>query len=357
MRKSASTTRRPTKPDAPGTASASNHDAYPHAWIRLAPAKPTSLFDSYWDFAAKRQDLFFAQVGGNFNIPTDDLVLATYKFTNAYRASDRVSQYLIRNVIYEGDQSTDEVFFRILVFKLFNRVDTWRLLQKEIGEISYDTYSFKRYDSVLGRARGQHQQIYSGAYIMPSGKTSFGSKIKYRNHLRLLEKLMSQAIPQRIADCRSMQEAFEILRSFPMLGNFLAYQYLIDLNYSTITDFSEGEYIVPGPGALSGIRKCFSSLGGLTEPELIRYIAERQEEEFRLRGIRFKTLWGRRLQLIDCQNLFCEIDKYSRVQFPNLDGGNGRTKIKQRYTPNQERIAYWYPPKWKIDTGLEPEMI
>ena len=27
----------------------------------------------------------------------------------------------------------------------------------------------------------------------------------------------------------------------------------------------------------------------------------------------FQNLWGRRLQLIDCQNLFCEVDKYSRV--------------------------------------------
>ena len=44
-----------------------------------------------------------------------------YKFTNTYRASDRVSQYLIRNVIYEGAQSAEEVFFRTILFKLFNR--------------------------------------------------------------------------------------------------------------------------------------------------------------------------------------------------------------------------------------------
>lgn len=30
-------------------------------------------------------------------------------------------------------------------------------------------------------------------------------------------------------------------------------------------------------------------------------------------GLRFRSLAGRRLKLIDCQNLFCEVDKYARV--------------------------------------------
>ena len=64
---------------------------------------------------------------------TDDPVLRAHKFTNAYRASDRVSQYLIRRVIYRDDLPDDpaEVVFRILLFKLFNRIETWELLEKK----------------------------------------------------------------------------------------------------------------------------------------------------------------------------------------------------------------------------------
>ena len=29
--------------------------------------------------------------------------------------------------------------------------------------------------------------------------------------------------------------------------------------------------------------------------------------------VEFRDLWGRPLQLIGCQNLFCEVDKYARV--------------------------------------------
>ena len=53
--------------------------------------------------------------------------------------------------------------------------------------------------------------------------------------------------------------------------------------------------------------------------------------------MRFRTLFGRRMQLIDCQNLFCETDKYSRVAYPKITGLNSRVKIKQRYKHNNFR--------------------
>ena len=99
----------------------------------------------------------------------------------------------------------------------------------------------------------------------------------------------------------------------------------------------------------SGIRKCFADLGGLTETEVIRYVAERQEREFLARGLQFQTLWGRPLQLIDCQNVFCEVDKYSRVMHPNVKGRGCRTRIKQKFHPNRAPIEYWFPPKWSLN--------
>ena len=83
-----------------------------------------------------------------------------------------------------------------------------------------------------------------------------------------------------------MQESFEILRSYPSMGDFLAYQYITDINYSEITHFSEMELVIPGPGARDGIRKCFASLGGLNEVEIIKQCAVRQDEEFRNQGLR-----------------------------------------------------------------------
>jgi hypothetical protein len=66
--------------------------------------------------------------------------------------------------------------------------------------------------------------------------------------------------------------------------SFLAYQYAIDLNYSPLVNFSEDSFVVSGPGALDGIRKCLANLGGLNESNIIKLVTDRQEHEFEQRG-------------------------------------------------------------------------
>jgi hypothetical protein len=196
------------------------------------------------------------------------------------------------------------------------------------------------------------RRIYSAAYIMPPGSSAFGRPAKHQNHLLLLESMMDDWLPERLAQTRTMQEGFEKLRAYPTIGDFLAYQFITDINYSEITDFSEMDFVVPGPGARDGLRKCCADPGGLNEPELIRLMADLQEQEFERLGLDFQSLWGRRLQLIDCQNLFCEVDKYARVAHPQITGRTGRTRIKQKFEPNPKPIDLFYPPKWKLNEKI-----
>ena len=281
---------------------------------------------------------------------TTDAVLAKYKFTNAYRASDRTSQYLIRNVIYRQNlpSTVQEVVFRVLLFKLFNRIETWELLEQTVGSITFAEYSSAFYDDVLSRARAQGRRLYSAAYIMPPGG-SHGSSIKHRNHLALLERMMRDRLPDRLAETRTMREGFALLRGYPMVGDFLAYQWITDINYSECTDFSEMEFVVPGPGARDGLRKCFVDRGGLDDCDLIRLVADIQDKEFERLGLEFQSLWGRQLQLIDCQSLFCEVDKYARMKHPHIQGRSKRSRIKQRFDPNATEIELFYPPKWGLN--------
>lgn len=319
----------------------------------LRPLKATVVFATYWRFAVERQRVFFRRVSGEPPPWTDDAVLLAHKFTNAYRAADRVSQYLIRNVIYEGDQTSREVFFRTILFKIFNRIETWELLVEKLGEIRFSEFRFEIYDRILSAASASGRCLYSAAYIMPSGGRNSGYARKHQMHLRLVERMVRDNLPERVGACRRMRDAFTALREYPTIGDFLAYQYVTDLNYSTLTDFSEMEFVVPGPGAKDGIRKCFSDLGGLTEAEVIKFITERQEECLAAAGLSLQTLWGRRLQLIDCQNLFCEVDKYARVAHPEFQGHSGRSRIKQKLRPSTTPVPHWYPPKWGINDRLD----
>ncbi|MFI4999885.1 MAG: nucleotide kinase domain-containing protein [Reyranellales bacterium] len=329
----------------------------PIVLCHLAPAKVSEVYESYWRFAAERQAVFFRRARGEKRPWTDNPVLAIYKFTNAYRASDRVSQYLIRHVIYRDDlpKSPRELFFRILLFKLFNKIETWELLESAFGPITFEDYRFAAYDQVLSRAMQDGRRIYSAAYIMPPGNRAFGRSAKHQNHLLLLEWMMADRLAERLAQTRTMQEGFEKLRAYPTIGDFLAYQFITDVNYSELTDFSEMDFVMPGPGARDGLRKCFVDPGGLNEPELIRLMADLQEQEFARLGLDFQSLWGRQLQLIDCQNLFCEVDKYARVAHPRVAGKTGRVRIKQKFDPTPEPIEFFFPPKWKLNDKIHAD--
>jgi hypothetical protein len=327
----------------------------PQIFSRLALPKPTLVFPTYWRFAKARQDIFFSRLA-NQPLEISDQILKQHRFTNAYRAADRVSQYLVRHVLYNHAWSPKDLVFRLLIFKFFNKIDTWERLQGDFGVIDWSTYSFEKYDRCLSAAMAQGATIYSAAYIMPSGLSAYGHARKHRNHLKIIEAMMAKKIYDRIADCKDLRELFQILCSYPCVGPFIGFQFAIDLNYSTLTDFSENDYVVPGPGALDGIAKCFSDLGDLTPADVIRYVTDIQEEAFGKYAPQFRTLWGRDLHLIDCQNLFCEVGKYARVAHPNFGGLSNRTRIKQLYNRSaRPPDRPWFPPKWGVNATVDSD--
>jgi len=295
--------------------------------------------------------IYYKRINGSKAPWTSDEILRKYKFTNAYRALDRVSQYLIREIILPDEdriETPDNKLFRILLFKTFNKIETWASLKDGLGEISWDNYDFDEYNKVLSSDMAANRSIYSAAYIMASGKRYFGYDRKHQNHLKLIEFMMRGDLPRKVMECGSMNDLYNLLYSYPTIGSFLAYQYATDINYSSLTDFSEMDFVKAGPGAIDGIKKCFTSVGSYSEEDIIKYMAENQSIEFERLGLDFPGLYGRELMLIDCQNLFCEIGKYARVAFPNVLGASRRTKIKQLYRAPLDIDPPYFPTKWGI---------
>jgi len=314
---------------------------------------PSCVYDTYWRFAAERQAMYLRRLRNPTGPWTADPVLRNYRFTNAYRAADRVSQYLIREILYrEGrSQAPVEVFFRTLLFKLFNKIGTWRHLEWVLGPLTWQSADLNRISLALGVLRNRGEGIYSAAYIMPA--PAFGHERKHDNHLALLVRMIDDGLPARLSKARSLRAAYEMIRPYPGLGPFLAFQYVIDLNYSTLLDFDEADFVVAGPGALDGIAKCFTGTGRLAPTDVIYHMVDRQQAEFVRLGLRFDGLFGRPLQPIDCQNLFCEISKYARVAHPEVRGISARKRIKQAYRPApeaQDRPAF--PPRWGLSVPV-----
>lgn len=312
------------------------------------------VFDAYWKFAAERQRIYYRRLA-NWGAPwTRDPVLQQYKFCNAYRASDRASQYLIRHVLYDrgsyGRPAVD-VFFRVVLFRLFNRVGTWEHLWSKFGEPSVESFDVRTYGAALSERIDAGESVFGGAFILCANK-AFGFDRKHDNYLALIQHMLEDRAPDRAAARGSFQGVYDLLYSYPLIGEFMAYQIATDLNYSTLVDFDEDSFTMAGPGAKSGIRKVFEDTGGLSDEDVIRWMVDRQEAEFRARGIDPAAvwLWGRPLKAIDIQNLFCEVDKYCRVAMPKVR--HGRTRIKAKFNPSPGVLTPFYPPKWGINDRL-----
>jgi hypothetical protein len=67
--------------------------------------------------------------------------------------------------------------------------------------------------------------------------------------------MMKDRLPERIRQAPSLRSVYELVLRYPGIGPFLAFQYTIDLNYSSMLDFDESDMVVAGPGALDGISR------------------------------------------------------------------------------------------------------
>ena len=198
----------------------------------------------------------------------------------------------------------------------------------------------------LDQAKLTHGGLYTGAFILCANK-AFGFDEKHRNHVALFKHMfLVDACAEKLLNASSLKMVVQTLQAYPLIGPFMAYQIAIDLNYSDLVSFDEDDYTQAGPGALRGLKKAFISLGDFSPADAILWMANRQDEEFRRFELPFSGLFGRKLHAIDCQGLFCELDKYCREALPELT--SARSRIKAKYAATANDISLFFPPKWNL---------
>ncbi|GLB44616.1 putative chromo (CHRromatin Organisation MOdifier) domain containing protein [Lyophyllum shimeji] len=310
--------------------------------IKGITLQPTVVFDTFWQFAAERKAIDDRRRAGMPQPWSDDPIFQKYRFCNTYRVLDKVSQYLIREVIEKGSQEPLEVVFRVILFNSFTKIETWELLLKEIGSLTWASYERDRekYRRVLGRAKQRGASLYTGAFQKPA--PNLGEPDAHTNHLLLLETLLDHDLPGRFQTAKYMAEVYEYLLSFPGMGEFATYQLLLSLSYTNLLNFSNLDFVIAGPGASSGLAKMFGVQKMKAakqevpdiEEEIIRWMAESQNVQFARLGLDFSGLGPDRLpmDLADIEHTLCEVDKYSRKAHPHIKGR--RTEIRTVFNPS-----------------------
>jgi hypothetical protein len=259
-----------------------------------------------------------------------------------------VSQFLIGNVAYQQDAGTyADRAFEIVAFRTFSSVRTWEGIISILGRAPrLSDLSSGRFENALEQVKAQHGGLYTGAFILCAIK-AFGYDEKHRNHVALFKRMFfEERLDRSIARANSLEQLVHTLQTFPLMGPFMAYQTAIDLNYSELVHFSENDYTQAGPGALRGLKKAFTSLGDYSPSSTIRWMVDHQDTQFDTLGLPFDGLFGRPLHAIDCQGLFCELDKYCREAAPEL--ASNRSRIKARFAASPEPLPLFFPPKWGL---------
>jgi hypothetical protein len=324
-----------------------------HVFSRTAaPVPREGIYELYWTFASRRQAAFERRLKGEPWPWTNDRILQIFKFCNVYRAADRVSQFMIANVAYAEDAGDyADRAFQIVAFRTFSNIATWETLRSLLGGAPRlrDLQS-GAFEKALEFAKVRNGGLYTGAFILCANK-AFGFDEKHRNHVALFKRMfVEERVDRAIAGANSLEQVVQSLQSFPLMGPFMAYQTAIDLNYSELINFNENDYTQAGPGALRGLKKAFTTLGDYKPSDAIKWMVENQEKEFQSLQLQFKGLFGRPLHAIDCQGLFCELDKYCREAAPHL--ASERSRIKARFSASAKPLSLFFPPKWKIDTSV-----
>src|SRR6516162_6634497 len=162
----------------------------------MSAPEVTLVFDTCWKLAAERYRIYEKRLRGEPPPWNNDRILQEHKFTNVFRACDRVSQYLIREVIYNPDASTDaeEVVFQILLFKLFNAIPAWEVL--------------KAYAAELGNAKAADVKIWNRAYVQNQNYRT-ESPTKHERYLALVNEMMRGNVTGKLQAARTYADAFQ----------------------------------------------------------------------------------------------------------------------------------------------------
>jgi alpha-glutamyl/putrescinyl thymine pyrophosphorylase clade 1/Chromo (CHRromatin Organisation MOdifier) domain len=279
--------------------------------------------------------------------------LRDYAFCNCYRVLDRVSQYIVAEVIEKGPQDYVEVVFRVTLFNLFTKTETWELLQDELGPLRWSTYDHDKYVAVLDEAKRQGVTIYTAAF--QKFPHQFEKTHHHINHLFLLENMMANEFPYKLTKAKNLADVYDYIVSYPGMGEFNTYQLLVNLSYTNILNFHRNDFVVAGCGAISGLTKMFgpSFKNQYKEDKsfaetVLRWLTDHQEVYFERLGLEFSGLGPDRLPLdvSDLEHSTCELDKYCRKAHPNIKGTSKSFRIKQVFNPKSPPSEPVLPKAW-----------
>ncbi|QRW15879.1 hypothetical protein RhiXN_03880 [Rhizoctonia solani] len=310
------------------------------AGIRLPVSR---MLDTMFDWIHRRHELFLRRFEGHPPPWTEDPILRNHRFTNVSRTYDRATQFLINRVINVGDQTHEELFFRMVLFRLFNRISTYEYLERRCGPLTIANFNIPRWSAALTRLQNEGNSLYTGAYQVnwPNFGAETANKPSHEKHFILIKHMLEDELPEKMRRYKRLKDAFESILLYPSCGQFNSYQLALDLNMLPEVNYDQDTWAPVGPGSMRGLLKMFGP----------------RDQHWRRLGVDTNQpihgpgLCPPRIGLPEIEHGLCEVDKYSRMKYPEIKLGGGKTPttIKHRFKEElaTQPVTRDLPLKWQ----------
>lgn len=293
-----------------------------------------------------------------FNMPkpwTKDSIFLDSYFCNVFRQDDKVSKWIINNLLLPY-HNHNQLWASIIMCRMLSRMETLQILKDEnclIGD-------YKKAYKILRAMQERKESIFTGAFIVNS-KTSNGwtDKVTYLfNTLTYFNKLEFEVSDGTMINIHtflhyenSMYEVWKMFKEAPGIADFMAYQYTCDMTYSIYlkNNIDDQYWTKLGLGAVRGMNRMLK--GYATKDKIPNEISRVEkvlnawklwvEEELQVEIIKtwkmIKKVYPattmkevmdsyvgfENLKMQDVQHWLCEYDKYCR-------GGSSKRKYNGR---------------------------
>lgn len=288
----------------------------------------------YWYWINERHMIYVKRFEKELHAPwTKDKILREYKFTNAFRQLDRVTQAWTDRfcrLLHKGRDMTDgDLLFQLCQFRFFNWPETYDKLFFGMSK-----WNLKKAKALLDDMKSEKKQIFTGAYIITAaGRTD----PKHYVIAEALDELYEtrDELAEAIRDEESMQHTTKVLASITTVGPFIAYEIACDLRHTRILAHAKDRlsWANTGPGAKRGIhRLLYGKIGGVENlpkgeyndvmHDLLKMAPSKLGKHFD------KAEWP--FEMREIEHSLCEFDKYMRVK-------NGEGRPRSKFEPPEDR--------------------
>jgi len=259
---------------------------------------------------------------------TKDPILAKYKFTNIRRKDDRVSRWIIDNVI-TPNAGRQDLWFILLITRLINWPPTLQHLIEDAVLFRNPTdFNPVEFSDSVERFKAKGGKVYSGAYMVYPTKMDPGGvkSLAIAKHIVKPASDLHDVMCEAVFEKKSIESFVARLSTSFGISTFMAGQVAADLTYcgqlSTAVDLYS--YAPIGPGSSRGLNYLLnrSAYAGWSQDHF-------NEELCKVREAIVEKLELRDLTLHDVQNCMCEFSKYCRAAL-------GEGKPKTTYNPEKE---------------------